>query len=131
MYQTKTCPIEYTFNNIGKKWAINIIRDLTLGRKRFSEFLEANPKMSAKMLSQRLKELEDGGIIEKTIVGKRPVKIEYALTKTGEDLKKVLKELAVFSMKNFTKNVIKNPPKEYDDYAGRLTADKKLGISQT
>ena len=128
MYETKTCPIEHTFQHIGKKWAVHIIRDIILGKNRFTEFLESNPEMSAKMLSKRLKELESSGLIEKVIISKNPVQVRYKLTKKGNDLKNVLFELAVFSMKNFSKNVLVNPPEKYEDKIGKMTAKKKLGM---
>ena len=76
----KSCPIGITLNFIGKKWTIHILRDLFLGRKRFSDFLKTNPQLSTKTLSIRLKELENNGIIEKQIISKTPVLIEYNLT---------------------------------------------------
>jgi len=95
----KCCPIETALKYIGKKWSVNIIRDLFLGRKRFKDFLEANPHLSTKMLSERLKELEKNGIIEKKIVSTTPVTIEYTLTTKGMSLNKILYEMARFSGK--------------------------------
>ena len=76
----KTCPIETSVKYIGGKWSINIIRDMFRGKKRFSDFLKENPKISTKMLSARLKELEQNKLIEKRIVNKTPVIIEYYRT---------------------------------------------------
>ena len=82
----KHCPIETAFEHIGRKWAINILRDLFLGKKRFREFLETNPELSGKVLSQRLKELEKDDLIKKKIVSKTPLKAEYELTMRGKNL---------------------------------------------
>jgi DNA-binding HxlR family transcriptional regulator len=105
----KHCPIETAFERIGKKWAINVLRDLFLGKKRFREFLEANPELSGKVLSERLKELEEEDLIKKKIVSKTPLKAEYELTEKGKNLDKVLYEIIMFSMKNYSKEVFKNP----------------------
>ena len=107
----KHCPIEAAFERIGKKWAINILRDLFLGKKRFREFLEVNPELSGKVLSQRLKELEDDELIKKKIVSKTPLKAEYGLTDKGKNLDKVLYEIIMYSMKNYSNEVFKNPSK--------------------
>lgn len=92
------CPIEPTLELIGRKWSMNIIRDLFMGKKRFKDFLESNPDLSTKMLSERLKDLETSGMIEKNIVSKSPITVQYALTKKGRGLNKILYEVAAFSL---------------------------------
>jgi len=59
------CPIETGLKYLGKKWSFEIIRDMFFGKKRFNEFLASKPKLSSKVLSTRLKELQGNGIIEK------------------------------------------------------------------
>ena len=107
----KNCPIEIALNYLGKKWTIHIIRDLFKGKKRFSEFLEANPQISTKMLSLRLKELQNSGLIKKIIVSTTPVVIEYSLTQKGKALNRILFDLAEFSIKNNPTEVYHNSPK--------------------
>ncbi len=104
----RKCPIETAFGYVGKKWAVNIIRDMFLGKKRFSEFLKENPNLSTKMLSARLKELEKGGFIEKKIVSTEPVRIEYKLTKKGEALRGLMYESAVFAVRHCREEVFLN-----------------------
>jgi len=101
----KSCPIEVALNIIGKKWSIQIIRDLFRGKKRFSEFLDSNPLISTKMLSLRLKELQDSGLIKKSVISVTPVMIEYSLTQKGKHLNRVLFQLAEFSLKNYPTEV--------------------------
>ena len=103
--EIENCPIEVTLEIVGKKWSINIIRDLFKRKTRFSEFLESNPQLSTKMLSLRLKELQKFNIIKKTVKSTTPVKIEYNLTKTGKDLNKILFYLAEFSLRNYPNEV--------------------------
>ena len=107
----KNCPIEVTLNIIGNKWSIQIIRDLFRGKTRFSEFLEANPQISTKMLSLRLKELQKTDIIEKTFKSTTPVLIEYSLTQKGKNLNKILFQLAEFSLNNYPNKVYYNKSK--------------------
>jgi len=110
----KNCPIEATISIIGKKWSIQIIRDIFKGKTRFTEFLEANPQLSTKMLSVRLKELQNSNIIQKTIKSTTPVLIEYSLTQKGKNLNRIIFELAEFSLKNYPNKVYTKKPKSID-----------------
>ncbi len=123
----KHCPIETAFEHIGRKWAINILRDLFLGKKRFREFLETNPELSGKVLSQRLKELEKDDLIKKKIVSKTPLKAEYELTVRGKNLDKVLYEIIMFSMKNYSKEVFQNPS-QFNEKTCSIITKKSLMI---
>lgn len=105
------CPIENTLKYIGKKWTINIIRDLFFGRGRFRDFLISNPEISTKMLSARLREMEEDGIIEKRVVSKSPVVIEYGLTRKGMSLNRILYEMAVFSIMQCPEEVFQRVPR--------------------
>jgi DNA-binding HxlR family transcriptional regulator len=92
------CPIETALRYIGKKWTFEIVRDLFFGRTHFNEFLESNPSLSGKVLSERLKELIENGIIEKKVLNSFPISVEYNLTKKGRALNKVIYELAIFAL---------------------------------
>lgn len=92
------CPVDKTLNLINKKWSIQIIRDLFFGKKHFKEFKEDNPKLSNKVLSNCLKELEENGLIEKVVVNTTPVTTEYYLTEYGKSMNKVIYELAMFTL---------------------------------
>jgi len=110
----KKCPIEVALSHLGKKWTIQIIRDLYKGKKRFSEFLISNPQISTKMLSLRLKELQQSDLIEKRITSTLPVMIEYSLTEKGKSLNKVLFQLAEFSLKNYSNEIYYKKPKSVE-----------------
>lgn len=101
----KSCPIETAIEHIGKKWSINIIRDLFNGKSRFSDFLRSSPKMSTKMLAERLRELEKNGLIKKRVVNMTPLMITYELTDHGRALKPILVELGKFSLQHCQKDV--------------------------
>ena len=94
----KRCPLEVSADIIGGKWTLQIIRDLFMERKQFSEFLNFNPGLSSKVLSTRLKELQERGLIEKRVVSVTPIKIEYHLTEKGVALGDVLFHVALFSI---------------------------------
>ncbi len=110
----RNCPIEVALNYLGKKWTLQIIRDLFKGKKRFSEFLKANTQISTKMLSLRLTELQHSGLIKKKVVSNTPIKVEYSLTLKGKALNKILFQLAEFSLNNYPNDVYYNKPKSIE-----------------
>ncbi|MBQ2636744.1 MAG: helix-turn-helix transcriptional regulator [Methanobrevibacter sp.] len=92
------CPVDRTLNLINKKWSIQIIRDMFFGKKHFKEFQEDKPKLSNKVLSNCLKELEENGLIEKVVLNTTPVSTEYYLTDYGKSMNKIVYELAMFTL---------------------------------
>lgn len=106
----KECPIRVTLErtSIGKKWTLTIIRDLIFGAERFKDFQENNKDLSAKVLAERLRDLEDDGLIEKIISSVRPLSIKYQLTRMGADLHKILHEFSMYGAKYFPNDVFVN-----------------------
>ena len=95
----KRCPLEVSVDMIGGKWTLQILRDLFMGRNRFSDFLEFNPGLSGKVLSTRLRELQERGLVEKRVVSVTPLRVEYRLSEKGCALGDVLYQVASFSMR--------------------------------
>ncbi|KEQ56645.1 HxlR family transcriptional regulator protein [Marine Group I thaumarchaeote SCGC AAA799-E16] len=96
----KCCPIDNTFKIIGKKFTIHILRNMViLNQHRFNEFINSVEGINPNTLSTRLKEMEQGGLIEKNIYNETPIRIEYDLTKKGKALQPILEEMAKFSAK--------------------------------
>lgn len=91
-----TYPIDKAVVLFNKKWTIQLIRDMFFGKKQFKEFQEDKPDLSNKVLSQRLKELENNGLVEKKVLNTTPISSEYHLTEYGKKLNRVIYELAVF-----------------------------------
>ncbi|MEM7509119.1 MAG: helix-turn-helix domain-containing protein [Pseudomonadota bacterium] len=87
----KDCDIARALKAIGDRWVLLIIRDLFFqGHCRFSDFLKTIDDINPTTLSNRLKQLEDSGLIERRIYSERPPRAEYHLTEAGKDLKPVL-----------------------------------------
>lgn len=81
------CPyFEQAIELIGKKWTPLIIRILMNGSRRFSELSRTIPQISAKMLADRMRELEEGGIVTRKVFPETPVRVEYSLTEKGRAL---------------------------------------------
>ena len=68
------------------------------GKKHFKEFKEDKPKLSNKVLSNCLKELEENGLIEKVVLNTTPVTTEYYLTEYGKSMNRIVYELAIFTL---------------------------------
>ena len=98
------CPVDRTLNLINKKWSIQIIRDMFFGKKHFKEFKEDKPKLSNKVLSNCLKELEENGLIEKHVLDTTPITTEYHLTEYGKSMNKIIYELAMFTLHDSNDN---------------------------
>lgn len=75
---------------IGRRWAGAIIRLLTGGRLRYAALKGAIPRITDRMLSERLRELEAEGILRRIVTPETPVRVEYELTKKGRDLETAL-----------------------------------------
>jgi DNA-binding HxlR family transcriptional regulator len=75
---------------IGGRWTGALIHLLLNGRMRFAELRAAIPEISDRMLSERLRELEAEGIVERIVVPETPVRVEYELTEKGRALEHAL-----------------------------------------
>lgn len=78
---------------IGKRWTGAIVYALLMKPRRFCEFKEAIPDLSDRLLTERLKELEENGVVEREVSTGRPVQVIYRLTAKGEALQPIMKAL--------------------------------------
>lgn len=90
------CPVARTAELIGNKWTPLIVRDLAHGHKRFSELERSLNGISPKTLSERLKRLEEAGVVERTCFAEVPPRVEYALTHKGHALLPVIDSMRTF-----------------------------------
>jgi DNA-binding HxlR family transcriptional regulator len=86
---------------IGNKWTALILRDLTVGPRRFGELEKSVGNINPRTLSQRLDDLERHGIITKASYAEVPPRIEYTLTQKGIDLVPVLEAMAAWGDKYY------------------------------
>ena len=91
---TAFCPrFHHAVELIGRRWTGAIIRAMLSGVCRFSDLTQAVPGLSDRMLSERLKELEAEGIVERTVFAETPVRIEYQITEKGRALSVVVESI--------------------------------------
>ena len=93
------CPVEYTASMIANKWKILILRDLLTGTKRYNELTRSVVGISAKVLTENLRELESDGIISRKVYPVVPPKVEYSLTEKGNELKPIINLMKEFGIK--------------------------------
>jgi DNA-binding HxlR family transcriptional regulator len=87
------CPLSSCMAFIGGAWTPNIIWYLSSGPRRFSELRSDIPLVSAKVLTQRLRELEERGILTRTVMDTSPPSVEYALTALGLEFTPVIRAI--------------------------------------
>jgi DNA-binding HxlR family transcriptional regulator len=88
------CPLSDCMAFIGGAWTPNILWNLASGPRRFSELRLDIPLVSAKVLTQRLRELEDRGILTRTVMPTSPPSVEYGLTGLGQEFLPVIQAIA-------------------------------------
>jgi DNA-binding HxlR family transcriptional regulator len=82
---------------IGKRWTGAIVFVLLDGPLRFSEVKVLVPDLSDRLLSERMKELEAEGIVERRVIDQMPVRVEYSLTVKGRALEPAVRSLKVWA----------------------------------
>jgi DNA-binding HxlR family transcriptional regulator len=104
------CPsYHYAVELIGRRWTGAIMRAMYCGEIRFSDITKTIPGLSDRLLSERLKELEHAGIVERTVFPETPVRIEYRLTEKGNALGEVMKAIATWSEEWVTPEELNTP----------------------
>ncbi len=94
--KVKQCPRQYvlalndSLNVISGKWKLPIIASILHGMNRFKDLQENIDKITPRMLSKELKELEINGIVERKVYNRTPVLIEYTLTDSGKNITTVI-----------------------------------------
>ena len=118
------CPVARTAEIIGNKWTPLIVRDLARGRRRFSELERSLAGISPKTLSERLKRLEDAGVVVRECFAEVPPRVEYSLTAKGYALLPVIESMRSFGIEWLTAGACG------DDAAVPIARDRHLaGVS--
>ncbi len=118
------CPIANALDVLGDRWTLLVIRDLLfLGKRRFGELAGSPEGIPTNILSDRLRRLEEGGLVEKAAYQLRPPRYEYQITAKGKDLLPVLRALAEWSLRHLY--AAEGPPPEllagYKEKLSRLS----------
>jgi len=98
------CPVETTLTLIGDKWKVIIIRDLLEGTKRFGELKRTVGKVTQKVLTANLRDMEEMGLVTRTVYAEVPPRVEYTLTDIGYSLKPILDVMTTWGVEYKKKN---------------------------
>lgn len=93
------CGIARALELVGDRWALLVVRDLILNPKRFTDLRRALPKIPSNILSARLKQLEDAGVVRRRLLP-RPHGVVYELTEYGRELEDVLLRLGLWGARS-------------------------------
>ncbi len=90
------CPLAHALDLVGERWTLLIIRNLFVGPKRFSDLLRGLPSLGTNILTARLKELEENGLIQSRFLPPPAASSVYELTPYGRSLQDVMVALALW-----------------------------------
>lgn len=112
------CNIAQTLNIIGDRWTLLIVHEIFLGKKSYKELEEKLTGIATNLLSSRLKELEENGIIKAQVYQERPLRYCYSITDKGKDLREVFNAIILWGHEHlevcFKKIVDKNTGDEVE-----------------
>jgi DNA-binding HxlR family transcriptional regulator len=94
------CPIAGSLDLFGDRWSLLLIRDMLHGKRTYGEFLDSPEGIPTNILADRLKRLEEAGIITSAAYQERPVRYAYTLTERGTGLGEVLLALVRWGKKH-------------------------------
>jgi DNA-binding HxlR family transcriptional regulator len=116
------CPVANTLDVIGDKWSLLVIRDLLYGKRTYGEILASPEGIPTNILADRLRRLEEAGLIESRPYQERPVRYAYELSAKGRDLGEVLLALVRWGKRHIPGT---------RTYADLATAEGRAGTGRT
>ena len=100
------CPVEITLKLISNKWKVLILRDLQTGTKRINQLKKSISGISQKVLTNQLRDMENSGLVNRTVYAEVPPRVEYSLTELGQSLTPILDSMKEWGL-NYKKKVEK------------------------
>jgi len=94
------CPVAGTLDLVGDKWSLLIVRDMRHGKRTYGQFAASPEGIPTNILADRLRRLEEAGIITRETYQQHPPRYAYALTEKGRDLGEVMLALAHWGKKH-------------------------------
>ena len=105
------CPVAHALGLVGERWSLLIVRELLHGPRRYTDLSASLPGIGSNILSARLKELENAGIVTKRRLEPPFASQVYELTEYGLGLKPVMRQLALWGLRTI------GPPSDEDEFA--------------
>ena len=95
-----SCPVAGALDLVGDRWTLLVVRDLLRGKRRYGDLAASSERIPTNILADRLRRLEQGGVVERVQYSERPPRYEYRLTQRGEDLRHPIRSLARWGLEN-------------------------------
>src|SRR5690349_12444802 len=96
----QVCGLAHALELVGERWALLVVRDLVLGPKRFTDLRRGLPRIPTNILSARLKELEDAGIVRRRLLPRPAAGVAYELSEYGQELEDVVLRLGLWGARS-------------------------------
>src|SRR5712691_2639254 len=96
----QACPVAKSLDLVGERWTLLLVRDLLRGPRRFQDFHASLPGIAPTLLSERLKVMEEHGVVARRFYSEHPPRAEYVLTDKGRDLGFVIGALAAWGARH-------------------------------
>ena len=96
----QACPVAKSLEVVGERWTLLIVRDLLKGPGRFQDLVASLPGIAPNLLSERLKLMEEHGLVGRRFYSEHPPRAEYVLTDKGKELAVVVGALAVWGSRH-------------------------------
>ena len=119
------CPIDYAATMFGDRWTMLVLRDLSRGKRTFSEFAASDEGIAPNILASRLKQLEKFGILTRRVDPENRRQVLYELTEKGLDLTPIMIELTLWSAKHDPRTLVTG------DFVERVRRDRESVIRET
>jgi DNA-binding HxlR family transcriptional regulator len=95
----QACPVAKALEVVGDRWTLLMVRDLLRGAQRFQDFLASLPGIAPTILSDRLKLMEEHGLVTRAFYSDHPPRAAYVLTAKGQELGGVVGALATWGLR--------------------------------
>nr|WP_324610222.1 helix-turn-helix domain-containing protein [Streptomyces sp. WM6378] len=122
------CAIESAMEVLGGRWKLAILKELLAGTRRFSELKRALPRITQRMLTRQLREMETDGLVIRTVYREVPPKVEYSLTEIGRSLDEIAEQLDTWGRWYRTMRAIETDPDREFPVADPRDADAEIPV---
>lgn len=99
-WRRSACPVANTLDIVGDKWSLLIVRDMRHGKRTYGELADSPERIPTNILADRLRRLEEAGIVERSAYQDRPPRYAYTLTDKGKELGELLQALVRWGKKH-------------------------------
>lgn len=96
------CGLARAMELVGERWSLLVVRDLLLGPKRFTDLMRGLPKMPASILSARLNDMEEAGVVRRRVLAELDASVVYELTEYGSELDQIVLQLGLWGARALT-----------------------------